>query len=234
MFFLDARFSHCQKQSTSSSNFGNPQSLNLYSYVQNNPTTLGDPDGHQEEKAPKEEAREDALEFKELDEAGEWFREREAEQQVIEGAKPDAMIANNNNDDPVTGMCYVNTPSHRDAIEARREQLDPQIRMGGRLGNSATRALDREVANKLEKEGYTVTNGAGKPQEYIPGPNGARKGSAYPDVTATKDGETVRVNTVDTKKDGALTPREQRNAEKIQQARPNDQFKTVPKKPNEK
>ena len=27
-------------------NFGNPQSLNLYSYVQNNPTTIGDPDGH--------------------------------------------------------------------------------------------------------------------------------------------------------------------------------------------
>jgi RHS repeat-associated protein len=27
-------------------NFGNPQSLNLYSYVQNNPTTFGDPDGH--------------------------------------------------------------------------------------------------------------------------------------------------------------------------------------------
>ena len=26
--------------------FGNPQSLNLYSYVQNNPTTVGDPDGH--------------------------------------------------------------------------------------------------------------------------------------------------------------------------------------------
>ncbi|MFL6436911.1 MAG: RHS repeat-associated core domain-containing protein [Terriglobales bacterium] len=27
--------------------FGNPQSLNLYSYVQNNPTTVGDPDGHE-------------------------------------------------------------------------------------------------------------------------------------------------------------------------------------------
>jgi RHS repeat-associated protein len=26
--------------------FGNPQSLNLYSYVENNPTTMGDPDGH--------------------------------------------------------------------------------------------------------------------------------------------------------------------------------------------
>jgi RHS repeat-associated protein len=27
-------------------NFGNPQSLNLYSYTQNNPATFGDPDGH--------------------------------------------------------------------------------------------------------------------------------------------------------------------------------------------
>ena len=27
-------------------NFGNPQSLNLYIYVKNNPTTFGDPDGH--------------------------------------------------------------------------------------------------------------------------------------------------------------------------------------------
>ena len=27
-------------------NFGNPQSLNLYAYVENNPTTVGDPDGH--------------------------------------------------------------------------------------------------------------------------------------------------------------------------------------------
>ncbi len=26
--------------------YGNPQSLNLYSYVENNPTTVGDPDGH--------------------------------------------------------------------------------------------------------------------------------------------------------------------------------------------
>jgi len=32
-------------------NFGNPQSLNLYSYVKNNPTTVGDPDGHCAEDA---------------------------------------------------------------------------------------------------------------------------------------------------------------------------------------
>lgn len=30
-------------------NYGNPQSLNLYSYVENNPTTLGDPDGHEDQ-----------------------------------------------------------------------------------------------------------------------------------------------------------------------------------------
>jgi RHS repeat-associated protein len=28
--------------------YGNPQSLNLYSYVENNPTTVGDPDGHED------------------------------------------------------------------------------------------------------------------------------------------------------------------------------------------
>jgi len=32
--------------------FGNPQSLNLYSYVQNNPTTVGDPDGHGDPPSP--------------------------------------------------------------------------------------------------------------------------------------------------------------------------------------
>jgi RHS repeat-associated protein len=32
--------------------FGNPQSLNLYSYVQNNPTTVGDPDGHGDQTGP--------------------------------------------------------------------------------------------------------------------------------------------------------------------------------------
>jgi hypothetical protein len=37
-------------------NFGNPQSLNLYSYVENNPTTTGDPDGHCPPCAPYEVA----------------------------------------------------------------------------------------------------------------------------------------------------------------------------------
>jgi len=36
-------------------NFGNPQSLNLYSYVKNNPTTVGDPDGHCPDGCPTPE-----------------------------------------------------------------------------------------------------------------------------------------------------------------------------------
>lgn len=42
--------------------FGNPQSLNLYSYVQNNPTTIGDPDGHMSMSPPVLEEAEEVLE----------------------------------------------------------------------------------------------------------------------------------------------------------------------------
>ncbi len=41
-------------------NFGNPQSLNLYSYVQNNPTTVGDPDGHETQDTLDPQAAQDA------------------------------------------------------------------------------------------------------------------------------------------------------------------------------
>jgi RHS repeat-associated protein len=36
--------------------YGNPQSLNLYSFVQNNPTTMGDPDGHEGDPCGCEQA----------------------------------------------------------------------------------------------------------------------------------------------------------------------------------
>jgi RHS repeat-associated protein len=39
--------------------FGNPQSLNLYSYVQNNPTAVGDPDGHDPDVDFQNQALED-------------------------------------------------------------------------------------------------------------------------------------------------------------------------------
>jgi RHS repeat-associated protein len=107
-------------------NFGNPQSLNLYSYVQNNPTTVGDPDGHQDEKDPKEEMREETKEFDNLREAYERVEQREIEERVIRDAKPDEAIANNNNEDPITGKCYLNTPSHEEAVADRLNEMFPK------------------------------------------------------------------------------------------------------------
>lgn len=77
---------------------------------------------------------------------------------------------------------------------------------GGRLGNQATRQHVDQVATEMERRGWTVTRGGQRgPEEYLPGPEGARKGSSYPDITATKNGRTLRVNTIDTLVDN-LTP----------------------------
>jgi len=89
---------------------------------------------------------------------------------------------------------------------------------GGRWGNSQTRNQNYKVANELENRGWKITNigKAGYKEEYIPGPGGGRKGAAYPDITAVKNGKTLRVNTVDTLNDNVtMTSREAANALKI-------------------
>jgi RHS repeat-associated protein len=102
---------------------------------------------------------------------------------------------------------------------------------GGRLGSQSTRRHVIRVANELERRGFRIVRGGGRfPEEYIPGPGGARKGCAYPDITAVKNGRTVRVNTVDTLVDQTtLTSREARNAAKIRHLSPNDHLVTIPK-----
>ena len=102
---------------------------------------------------------------------------------------------------------------------------------GGRLGNATTRQQVSDIADTMESRGWTVTGGGGKaPEEYIPGPGGAKKGSAYPDITATKDGNTLRVNTVDTRADGVTpTTREANNAAKIRSLKPDDHLLLIPK-----
>jgi RHS repeat-associated protein len=88
---------------------------------------------------------------------------------------------------------------------------------GGRLGNNATRKHVDDVATELESRGWTITGGGGRfPEEYLPGVGGGRKGSSFADITATKKGKVLRINTVDTKLDG-LTPtkREATNAARI-------------------
>ncbi|MEY9867591.1 hypothetical protein ABIE66_002970 [Peribacillus sp. B2I2] len=77
---------------------------------------------------------------------------------------------------------------------------------GGRLGNDATRDQNRGIGDILESRGWRVTNGGGRAkEEYLPGPNRQRKGSNWVDITAKKGGKTLRINTVDMRKNGQMT-----------------------------
>ncbi len=102
-------------------------------------------------------------------------------------------------------------------VERAAEEGGIAEKIGGRLGSQSTRQHVDEVATELENRGWRITHGGGRrPEEYLPGPGGGRKGSSYPDITATKNGKTLRVNTVDTYADGVKpTTREARNAARI-------------------
>jgi hypothetical protein len=118
------------------------------------------------------------------------------------------------------------TPSLQAAID-QKQTMDLAINFsggmklkgaaGGRLGSALTRQHVADVAAEMESRGWEITGGGGKfPEEYLPGPGGARLGSSFPDIKATKGGNTLRVNTVDTYVDG-ITPtiREAVNAGRI-------------------
>ena len=101
---------------------------------------------------------------------------------------------------------------------------------GGRLGSAATRQHVADVAEELDRRGWKVTHGGGTPEEYIPGTGPGTRGSAYPDITASKNGRTLRVNTIDTLADGVTpTIREARNAARIRSLCPGDHLLLIPK-----
>ncbi|MDC6384616.1 DUF6443 domain-containing protein [Muricauda sp. SK9] len=103
-------------------------------------------------------------------------------------------------------------------------------KMRGRLGNATTRAQNSAIADELESRGYEITGGGGRTkEEYLKPLDGGSTGGSYPDITATKDGRTLRVNTVDTKVSGAMTKREAENAERIRAQRPYDHLLIIPK-----
>jgi RHS repeat-associated protein len=106
------------------------------------------------------------------------------------------------------------------------------------LGGQSTIDHENEIANGLENEGWTITHGAGRgKQECIPNPAaptsgvGRPKNAVFPDITAVKDGRTIRIQTVDVLRGGKLTDREFGNAVKIINRRPNDGLFLIPKRP---
>jgi hypothetical protein len=99
---------------------------------------------------------------------------------------------------------------------------------GGRLGSPATRAQNRAIADHLENKGWELTYGGGKiKEEYLPGPAGT-KGSNYVDITAEKDGMTLRINTVDTYANGTMTTREA-TAKAMIEGKTGSELFTIPK-----
>ena len=102
---------------------------------------------------------------------------------------------------------------------------------GGRLGGPATRAHVADVAKELRRRGYEITGGGGvRPEEYLPGPGGGRRGSNYVDITAVKNGRTLRINTISTLADG-VTPSadEARAAAAIRAKTPGEHLLLIPK-----
>lgn len=85
--------------------------------------------------------------------------------------------------------------------------------------------------DELERRRFEVTGGGCRlPEEFLPGPGGGNKGSNFPDITATRNGRTVRVNTVDTLQDGVTpTAREAAAAAQIRAKTPGDHLILIPK-----
>ncbi|HZE85251.1 MAG TPA: RHS repeat-associated core domain-containing protein, partial [Puia sp.] len=107
-------------------------------------------------------------------------------------------------------------------------QKATQVVQKGRLGKAATRKQIVEIADELESRGYKITGGGGRvgadgtklAEEYLKPIGGGRKGGSYLDITATKNGKTIRINTVDTYKSGKITSRELKNAARIRAQTP--------------
>ena len=99
-----------------------------------------------------------------------------------------------------------------------RVGVNTTAKLGGRLGNAATRKQVFDISTILEKRGYTITGGSGRgfAEEYLKPLGGGTTGGSYIDITAThpKYG-TLRINTVDTYSNGLPTLRELTNAARI-------------------
>jgi RHS repeat-associated protein len=222
-------------------NLTNPQTLNLYSMVADDPESFADLDGHEEcfANGACNSLRNPAS-------AEHWIVNGISNTvsdllSLDEVAKGSVDMANAETTEGKIGtglglalLVGLNVfTGGEEGAAAKGAEIgaeDASKALGGRLGSAETRALDKSVAEGLKKEGAEVTGGAGRAQEYIKGPGPGTKGSAYPDVTAVKDGKPIRVNTVDTLKDGRTpTAREQRNTNKIAKLRPNEELRIVPK-----
>jgi hypothetical protein len=100
---------------------------------------------------------------------------------------------------------------------------------GGRWGSNTTRLQNVRIAKQYEADGWTVTHGAGKSEEWIRPGNGGLLGGTFVDITLEKGGEKMRIQTVTTLANGAIAHFEIEAASRIRSAFPNDRLLLIPK-----
>jgi hypothetical protein len=128
------------------------------------------------------------------------------------------------------GVALENLPAGRALTENDLPLLKRYLSLeegadGGRWGSIEVRRLNHAYAQQYENQGWKVTGGAGRAsEEFIDGP----KGVAYADITLTKGGKTLRIQTA-TMKNGKLEASEVVKAQKIRAAFPNDELIIVSK-----
>jgi len=115
----------------------------------------------------------------------------------------------------------------------RGSRLFGRFSLRGRLGKVETRLQLRRVANELERRGWNVTHGGQRDphriEEFIEAGTGRSSGT-WVDLTATKNGRILRVQTVDTNANGLPTPSEWAAIQRIRSyQRPGDSLLVIPK-----
>jgi RHS repeat-associated protein len=113
-------------------NLTNPQTLNLYAMVSDDPESFADLDGHQEAE-PEREREEDDKEDKEFEEAVNRVREKEDAQEArqVFGAHA-AWVRTQPNGyvDPLTGICYAPDPKAGEPTMRSSGPEPPQLAEG--------------------------------------------------------------------------------------------------------
>jgi RHS repeat-associated protein len=181
----------------------NPQSLNLYGYVLNNPLSHADPDGHQQEEDAEGEA------------------EVAAARNARNGLRPITLAEA----EQAARMQRPLTPEQ----QAFNERYI--FGSGGRFGSNTTRRLNSSLADTFSDAGFKVLGGAYDKEEFIKGTGPGNKGGTFVDLTVTDGKQVIRVQTVDLTAKGELTPAEASAAARIRAKFPNDKLILVAKTP---